>query len=432
MISTYPERKGAAMRQSLLVALILMLTGCAGGASPTPVATASPSANTTLSASPSPTASPSPVKTPVVGDFLEQGFDWGGAAAHPGGYVAIASPWLLTSDSKATAWTPVDLEDQACPDAVAVRGSVVVAVGRVGACHAGGGSAPAAWYSPDGNDWLNGSINDPDTRGGGFSGVVAGPAGFVAWGYVGNISEFRFPIFDEPYAAAPWVSADGASWATLADQEPFALSYVTRIVSGGPGLVAVGYEPGNGDQASRAVIWTSADGQAWDRIDDGLPFDYPQTQPPIDIGGDGSHLIVWQGGGDGVTRLWSSADGVMWQPAPDLPLSAWSHVSGIGLFGDDFIAFGSREVAESGISLPCTKDQHLDQRCHLAAAIWLSGPDWELLPESAIPDSDSIVGMLARPTGLLAFGSTPQGPALWSSADGRVWSRLSLSLTRGL
>lgn len=417
------------MRQSsLLGALVLILTACAGGGSPSPVASASPSADGIPSASPSPI--PSPAATSVA-DFLDAGSAWGWAVAHPGGYVGIAWPAFLTSGSEAAAWTRVDLGDRACPEGVAVRGSVVVAVGSVGTCHSGGGYAPAAWYSPDGTDWSGASINDPEQRAGTLLGVVAGPAGFVAWGYIGNILESfdEDPIFQEPYAAAPWVSTDGMSWAPVADREPFARSYITGIAAGGPGLVAVGFEPSGADQASRPVIWTSADGQAWQRIDDALPQADPQQQ--IHIGGNGSHLVVWSLGGDGVTRLWTSADGVTWQAIPDLPVSAYDNVSGIGWFDDELIAFGSREVADPGSTLPCTKDQVVANHCHQAATILVSGPDWELLPESAIPDGASIVGMLARPTGFLAFGSAPEGPAIWSSADGRVWSRLSLSLTPG-
>jgi hypothetical protein len=88
--------------------------------------------------------------------------------------------------------------------------------------------------------------------------------------------------------------------------------------------------------------------------------------------------------------------------------------------------------------IPLGKPQRIDgdarflaNQCHQAAVILLSGPDWELLPESAIPDAQSIVGMLAGPTGFLVFGSALDAPAIWSSADGRVWSRLSLSLTGG-
>ncbi len=417
------------MRQSSLpVALVLIMTACAGGGSPTPVATASPSADATPSASPI----PSPVATPG-GDFLDAGYAWGGVVAHPGGYVGIAWPAFLTSDEEAAVWEQVDLEGGACPEGVAVRGSVVVAVGSVGTCHSGGGFRPAAWYSPDGANWSGASINDPEGRAGTFLGVVAGPASFVAWGYIGNILESfgEDPILQEPYAAAPWVSTDGASWTPVANLEPFARSYITGIAIGGPGLVAVGFEPSSGDQASRQVIWTSADGQAWGRIDDALRDAEPQQR--IRIGGSGSHLIIWSWGGDGVTRLWTSADGVTWLPIPDLPVSAYDNVSGIGWFDDELIAFGSREVAEPGITLPCAKDQVLANQCHQAATILLSGPDWELLPESAIPDGAAIVGMLATPTGFLAFGSTPigPGPVIWSSADGRVWSRLSLSLTGG-
>jgi hypothetical protein len=407
------------MRQtSAVVALVLLMTACVACGSQTLVATASPSASPI----------PSPVGTPVAGDVLDQGSYWAGAVAHAGGYVAIAWPAFLTSDSDATVWTSVDLQGNACPEGLAASGSVVVAVGSIGTCHSGGGFAPAAWYSPDGKDWSSAWINDPEERAGTFSGVVAGPAGFVAWGYVGNILESfeEDPVFQERYAAAPWVSPDGMSWAPLADRRPFARSRLTNIVNGGPGLVAMGYVPATADQASRPVIWTSADGEAWNRIDAGLPF--VEAQQQISIGGSGSHLIVWSLGDDGVTRLWTSMDGVTWEAMPDLPVPAYDSVSGIDWLGDRLIAFGAREVAEPGISLPCRKDQVLANQCHQAAMIMLGGPDWAMLPESAIPDGTSIVGMVANQSGLLAFGAAPEGPAIWSSADGHVWNRLSLSL----
>jgi len=418
------------------VAVLLIVSGCV----------ASPSSPEGTFGSPSPEASvgptPTATETPDFGAFLEAGYYWSAVAAHSVGTVAITSSVLLTSDAEATAWTPVDLGEQACPEALAANDSVVVAVGvGSGACHAGGFSTPAAWISEDGRTWSSATLRDADAQGGAFSGVVAGPAGFVAWGNVGSISEaVTDPFVGALYAGVPWMSADGRSWAPVVDQEPFAHSRVTRIVAGGPGYVALGEEVAT-TAPYRQVVWTSTDGQTWDRTDDGLPFEpRSDTGPPLDLGGADEHLVVWQWVDSGPAHVWESADGLTWQPMDELPMSAFGSVTAIRLLGDRFFAFGSQVVAGAGISPPCTKDQVLARRCYYAAAIWMGNgwggattPDWELLPTSAIPESDLVQAMLLTPGGYLAFGSLPDGPAaMWSSSDALTWTRQPISLTEEL
>ena len=134
------------------------------------------------------------------------------------------------------------------------------------------------WTSSDGLSWTR--VRDRELGGPGFQGmlaVAAGPAGFVAVGIT---------IDDEvSLDAAVWTSPDGERWQRgvagddvfggppyeegrgFALDEPSvvgepSLQYMSGLVVGGPGFVAVG-----GDFFySQAAVWTSPDGMEWSRV----------------------------------------------------------------------------------------------------------------------------------------------------------------------
>ena len=150
--------------------------------------------------------------------------------------------------------------------------------------------------------------------------VISFAGGLLAIGWAGKLDEcqlgvgrlaMRGPIVADHCPGLPpaaWVSADGQQWRSVRGPRPPGAAaeveaYVGDIGAGGEGLIGMFDEP---DQASgdwRLGVWTSADGQTWRRIANGMDRGdaYPQAQlvtPDrlIVLGEtDDGRLIVWLG-----------------------------------------------------------------------------------------------------------------------------------------
>ncbi len=119
--------------------------------------------------------------------------------------------------------------------------------------------------------------------------------------------------------AAVWTSVDGTSWARV-PHDPAVFSAAPRVtmrmvVAGGPGLVAVGTEEyPERDGGNQTVVWTSVDGQTWTRV--------PEQQHGLDgwisrvvtIGGELIAVGLDSREGAG---MWTSVDGVTWVRVSD-------------------------------------------------------------------------------------------------------------------
>ena len=109
-----------------------------------------------------------------------------------------------------------------------------------------------------------------------------------------------------------WWSADGRAWKRLppilpAPGEPAPppgiLIEYRLVAPGGPGLVNLGEQSGGG-----ARTWVSADGRAWERLDDDNPLRASKDMAS-GIVVDGRRLVVvgdaWEGGSQpGVAAIW--------------------------------------------------------------------------------------------------------------------------------
>jgi hypothetical protein len=126
----------------------------------------------------------------------------------------------------------------------------------------------AVWTSTDGTSWDR-AVDDATFGGPGnqwIESVASGPGGTVAVG--------ASWVDGAGVRGAVWVSPDGATWARAADEDDtlFAslipgygsAATVLDVAAVGPGFVASGIA-GEGD---RGVIWISADGRTWMRIDE--------------------------------------------------------------------------------------------------------------------------------------------------------------------
>lgn len=273
-----------------------------------------------------------------------------------------------------------------------------------------------------------------------------------------------------PIPAAPLLS-----WERVEDQEAFADAAILAVTSGGPGLVAVGEadeEARPGEYRGDVAVWVSADGTAWERVDDPSFTGEPDSgcttlglyqgvwrvaSGPLGIvatGRDACNGAVWVSddgrawtevidhdwrknpiavaggitaggpgwvavGGDGHRNgaIWVSEDGLDWTAVQDddLLASAGSHVylSDIAAGGPGLVAVGSTGFWEAGTE---------------RSAIWVStdGFDWERLPDDTIDHGELIrivrdetgkrLMVISRPT------STVPDWMLWTSSDGINWS----------
>jgi hypothetical protein len=128
----------------------------------------------------------------------------------------------------------------------------VVAVGR-DAC------SSAVWVSEDALTWTEVIADAWRSNPEAVQAVTAGGPGWVAVGGDGRGN------------GGIWVSNDGLEWAAVSDED---LLWADQRVDlfdvsvGGPGLVAVGISGVQDSGTERSVIFVSADGLEWDRVDE--------------------------------------------------------------------------------------------------------------------------------------------------------------------
>jgi hypothetical protein len=227
---------------------------------------------------------------------------------------------------------------------------------------------------------------------------------------------------DTTVHAAVWSSPDGQHW-NRGPEGPFSaptISDLGTLVAGGPGLILAATTE-NPTGAGDLVVWTSADGISWSAA----------ITDPAGLGGAGEQMVfdactrpglVLLVGAERLGELdraaaWSSADGVHWSRNPVPPTGRESDVDACVWTGREFLAGGYAGVGEGD------------------AALW-SSPDgraWSLIPSPPSmggPGRQAIYRLEQSGGRLVAFGFDYLGGgselAVWTSADGRGWRRLAL------
>jgi hypothetical protein len=189
------------------------------------------------------------------------GYDIISTGSWPGGDWD-AAVWVSSDGS---AWSRVDGTVFGRPGrqvmtAVTAGGPGLVAVGYD---NSSGDWRPAVWTSPDGMAWTRAADDDETLGGGMMLAVAAGGPGLVAVGHGGATEG------DDPDAVV-WVSADGLVWARVSHDESVfggpGLQVMQAVVAGGPGLVAVGADDYGSGRDSDAAVWLSVDGHVWSRV----------------------------------------------------------------------------------------------------------------------------------------------------------------------
>jgi hypothetical protein len=325
-----------------------------------------------------------------------------------GGYVLVGEVSPTTGPSSSTTgliWASPDgttwervangagLFDAAEIDAVAARGSELVAVGNATRADAGP-PAPTppvglVWNSSDGVHWTRNQGADATIGQARIIGVVAGPDGFVAWGQ------------DLKTKPALFFSADGVAWQRVAQNDAaFSGQDVNQLIATSTGFAAIGGQHCQcvENTTGAAAAWWSADGLTWHASDVGTGGYF------IDL------FELWPGslralGSCGActtkeTEWGSDDDGRSWQQLPaarDVPLG---------------LTYST--LLDDGVLI------ELETTPTLAARWTADGHVWHSLALAGVPLPDQTRLQVANDRTLIAAAPSEAGPPSPNSAAGLV------------
>jgi hypothetical protein len=302
-------------------------------------------------------------------------------------------------------------------ESVTVGGPGLVAVGLDQTRHFGDGDAgdghAAVWTSVDGITWSR-VLHDEAVFGGPgeefMTSVTTGGPGLVAVGWDLEIYSAN---------AAVWTSSDGVTWSRVPDDESVfgGVSHQAMwgVTDGGPGLVAVGEDRSRDFEDGDVAVWTSTDGITWSRV--------PHDEENLGAGQVtsvtrlGTLLVAVGNEGDedgDDAAVWTSVDGIAWLRVPhDETVFGGAGMQSVAVGGPGLVAVGT---ASSG------DDTH--------AVVWTSvdGFTW-----SRVPHDEAVFGgagnqvveaVTARGNSIVAVGADEEDAAAWTSLDGIAWTRV--------
>src|SRR5918998_2635830 len=210
----------------------------------------------------------------------------------------------------ADTFTTASLADLARP---VQAGAPWVAVGSITDPDIGESTA-AVWSSPDADNWQRTDVPPADPAvSEWFAALVDHPAGRLAVGGIGSGADADAGFWREAGGAWRRVGVPGA--------EDEGARSATRIASDGERVLVLGYENVEGD--GRPLLWFSPDGTEWQAVDGGAGgvFDAEGNEAVTGVAS-GPAGFVAVGYRDGEARVdglvWSSPDGIDWQPG-ELP-----------------------------------------------------------------------------------------------------------------
>jgi hypothetical protein len=190
--------------------------------------------------------------------------------------------------------------------------------------------------------------------------------------------------------------------------------------------VAAGFAV-TGEEAD-AAVWISPDGRSWTRVEDsalsepGTQRIYSLVVTPLGLVAGGTHYHPNQFGLYNLdARIWVSADGSSWEVVDDATFGGpgWQFISTVVATPEGLVAAGGNILGQPGF--------------HNDAAVWTSadGRTWARVSDPALSGigAQHISSLVLGPDGLIAVGydTAPQGnriPAVWSSRDGTRWVRV--------
>ena len=251
------------------------------------------------------------------------GFAAGGqeCASTGGGECGRLNVW---NSPDGTAWTPATFEvarDVDCCnlEGLAARGPGMVGVGSDLSDVSSGPKDAISLTSADGRSWAV-HRGDPTLVDAETTSVVSGGPGLIA---VGGRASGAF---------AAWSSADGTTWTSAAPLAGVTTGAARDVIVGGPGFVAVGKD------GADAAVWTSADGAKWARLPASEGLKGGLMNRVILVGG----TIVAVGKAGLGAALWTSPDGVTWTRLPDQDSFSGTEMTSVAAAGKTVVIFGKR------------------------------------------------------------------------------------------
>lgn len=379
---------------------------------------------------------------------------------------------LLTVDLATGTWSSTPLPDpgdgrrRTLLD-LRVRDGRVVVVAHEGP--AGAAGSPVSYVSADGGTTVDGFHSIGDGRfGTRVSGLVETPQGFVATGATGESHSEAEPVL--------WRSVDGATWV----EEPLTVQEV--VFPNGAPDVSVAH-PVSEDDGTLSVTLTARDGGSWargTRLDgewwsgmnqesfaaDGVLI-RDEIQEYSFIGWGDTNLGSWGYGlyADYSERVAVPGSRIHWLELPD-PSAAggllaqqsvwetegdtsWSDTVATDLVreGDGFVlqswrpaeadGWGGLELASAGPTKVAVGYSRAGLRWHVEVAVSDdSGETWAAA-DGIESDTDLLTYLvtqvdgtfyLAATEGRRQMGNDEMFPVVWTSQDGRSWSRLAETL----
>jgi hypothetical protein len=264
-------------------------------------------------------------------------------------------------------------------------------------------------------------------------GIAASADGMVAVGAAGA-------------GAAAWTSSDGVAWQPMEVASAGDATALRAVALDGGGVAFGATDTG------RSRIWSATDGsQPWEPADGGGIDGHVNA---VAVAGDRrvavGDVLDAEGGGAAAGAVWTSDDGLRWEPLADLPLNEGTVsdvvvnagtvvVVGFDVDGgrvwtstgdEDLEAVDAGEFATATIQGVAHTDggyvalgRALDD---LRPIVWRSddGLTWnrEELPGDAFAPDLQINDLTTVDGTLVAVGAAPEGGAVWTSHDGASWT----------
>jgi molecular chaperone DnaK len=204
--------------------------------------------------------------------------------------------------------------------------------------------------------------------------------------------------------AAAWTSTDGGSWTASPDLKVDGLVELTAVVAlSGGGFLASGVDR-KADKDGDVALFRSADGAQWQRVK-GEGLDGPGTQTVQRIAAvPGGYLAIGSalsGARLGPT-LWTSADGLHWQPAATRPAGSPTLWAVLRQPDGSVLSCGSAGSGDAPV-----------------AGCWVQhGTDWQALSVTGAPAALFIYGLVSTGGGVVAVGV---GKDAAGTVDAAVW-----------
>lgn len=200
---------------------------------------------------------------------------------------------------------------------------------------------------------------------------------------------------------------------------------VLSITAGGPGLVAVGF--GSDAYRTGAAVWTSADGRTWTNVHLGLG-----DGPIFDVTTGGPGLVAvgttsggWGAGSGDLAPVWTSVDGLSWSRAPSDPAFRGAWLRAVTAGGPGLVAVGSTLDGPQAWYSPAGTTWERASVPPAPPDVAHDGRQADAWMQDVAATGDRLVAV-----GQIGLQVGENGvryvPAMWTSTDGVTWTEISL------